>query len=130
MTDAVFAADPARLLIAAAAGILLLLLLIIKFKFHPVHFLTDQCTGNRSWSWYAGPDTGRYGGKGSGKDTAGNCTADWSGIIIRWYPGSIGRSTVCCADVGEPILERKGGNCTWNYRTCGRNDGFSLRQVW
>ena len=36
MTDAVFAADPARLLIAAAAGILLLLLLIIKFKFHPV----------------------------------------------------------------------------------------------
>ena len=36
MTDAVFSADPARLLIAAAAGILLLLLLIIKFKFHPV----------------------------------------------------------------------------------------------
>ena len=36
MTNAVFAADPARLLIAAAAGLLLLLLLIIKFKFHPV----------------------------------------------------------------------------------------------
>ena len=36
MTEAVFAADPARLLIAAAAGIVLLLLLIIKFKIHPV----------------------------------------------------------------------------------------------
>ena len=36
MTEPVFAADPARLLIAAAAGILLLLLLIIKFKIHPV----------------------------------------------------------------------------------------------
>ena len=36
MSETVFAADPARLLIAAAAGIVLLLLLIIKFKFHPV----------------------------------------------------------------------------------------------
>ena len=36
MTQGVFAADPARLLIAAVAGIALLLLLIIKFKFHPV----------------------------------------------------------------------------------------------
>ena len=36
MTETVFAADPARLLIAAAAGIILLLLLIIKFKLHPV----------------------------------------------------------------------------------------------
>lgn len=36
MTEAVFAADPARLLIAAATGIVLLLLLIIKFKIHPV----------------------------------------------------------------------------------------------
>ena len=40
MTEAVFAADPARLLIAAAAGIVLLLLLIIKFKIHPV--LSDE----------------------------------------------------------------------------------------
>ena len=36
MSETVFAADPARLLIAAAAGIVLLLLLIIKFKIHPV----------------------------------------------------------------------------------------------
>ncbi len=36
MMEPVFAADPARLLIAAAVGILLLLLLIIKFKVHPV----------------------------------------------------------------------------------------------
>ena len=36
MSETVFAADPARLLIAAAAGIILLLLLIIKFKIHPV----------------------------------------------------------------------------------------------
>lgn len=36
MTEAVFAAEPSRLLIAAAAGIVLLLLLIIKFKIHPV----------------------------------------------------------------------------------------------
>lgn len=36
MTEAVFAAEPIRLLIAAAAGIVILLLLIIKFKLHPV----------------------------------------------------------------------------------------------
>ena len=36
MTETVFAAEPARLLIAAAAGIILLLILIIKFKVHPV----------------------------------------------------------------------------------------------
>ena len=36
MTDAVFAADPIRLLIAAAAGIILLLVLIIKFNIYPV----------------------------------------------------------------------------------------------
>ena len=36
MTEAAFAAEPSRLLIAAAAGIVLLLLLIIKFKLHPV----------------------------------------------------------------------------------------------
>ena len=36
MMEPVFAADPARLLIAAAAGIVLLLVLIIKLKLHPV----------------------------------------------------------------------------------------------
>lgn len=36
MTEAAFAAEPSRVLIAAAAGIVLLLLLIIKFKLHPV----------------------------------------------------------------------------------------------
>ncbi len=36
MTEAVFVAEPLRLLIAAAVGIVLLLLLIIKFKIHPV----------------------------------------------------------------------------------------------
>lgn len=36
MTEAVFAAEPTRLLIAAAVGIILLLWLIIKIKIHPV----------------------------------------------------------------------------------------------
>ena len=36
MTEPVFAAEPARLLIAAAAGIVLLLILIIRFKIYPV----------------------------------------------------------------------------------------------
>ena len=45
MTDTVFAADPARLLIAAAAGIALLLLLIIKFKVHPVLSLLISALG-------------------------------------------------------------------------------------
>ena len=36
MAEAVFAADPVRLLIAAGAGIVLLLVLIIRFKLHPV----------------------------------------------------------------------------------------------
>lgn len=39
MTEAVFAAEPTRLLIAAAVGIILLLLLIIKIKIHPVSSL-------------------------------------------------------------------------------------------
>ena len=36
MTDPVFVAESARLLIAAGTGIILLLLLIIKFKIHPI----------------------------------------------------------------------------------------------
>ena len=36
MTEPVFQAEPARLLIAAAAGVVLLLVLIIKFKIYPV----------------------------------------------------------------------------------------------
>lgn len=36
MEEAVFVADPARLLIAAAVGIIVLLVLIIRFKLHPV----------------------------------------------------------------------------------------------
>ena len=36
MTEAVFAAEPIRLIISAIAGIAILLLLILKFKFHPV----------------------------------------------------------------------------------------------
>lgn len=36
MTEAVFTADPLRLIVSAAAGILILLFLIIKFKLHPV----------------------------------------------------------------------------------------------
>ncbi|MDD4850287.1 MAG: gluconate:H+ symporter [Gemmiger sp.] len=36
MTEAVFTADPARLIISAVAGIAILLILIIKFKLHPV----------------------------------------------------------------------------------------------
>lgn len=36
MTEAVFSADPIRLVISAIVGIAILLLLIIKFKLHPV----------------------------------------------------------------------------------------------
>lgn len=36
MTEAVFSADPIRLVISAIVGIVILLLLIIKFKLHPV----------------------------------------------------------------------------------------------
>lgn len=36
MTEATFAAEPGRLLMAASAGIICLLILIIKFKLHPV----------------------------------------------------------------------------------------------
>ena len=43
MTEAVFAADPSRLLIAAAAGIVLLLLLIIKFKTSSGIIPADLC---------------------------------------------------------------------------------------
>ena len=36
MTEAVFAAEPIRLIISAIAGIAILLLLILKCKLHPV----------------------------------------------------------------------------------------------
>ena len=48
MTEAVFAADPTRLLVAAAAGIVLLLLLSIV--------PADLCISNRARSWNAGSD--------------------------------------------------------------------------
>ena len=46
MTEAVFAAEPSRLLIAATVGIILLLLLIIKFKIHPVLSLLISALGS------------------------------------------------------------------------------------
>lgn len=109
MTDAVFAADPARLLIAAAAGILLLLLLIIKFKFHPVLSLLISALVIGLGAGMPVPTTGRYGGKGSRRDTAGNCITDRSGIIVRRHPGSIRRGTVRSPDAGEPVRKEKGG---------------------
>ena len=36
MTEAVFAAEPVRLIISAIAGIAILLILILKCKLHPV----------------------------------------------------------------------------------------------
>ena len=58
MTEAAFAAEPSRLLIAAAAGIVLLLLLIIKFKTSPGIIPADLSSGYRAWSRHAGSDSG------------------------------------------------------------------------
>ena len=129
MTEAVFAADPARLLIAAAAGILLLLLLIIKFKIHPVLSLADHCTDHRTRSRHAGSDSGRYSRKRSRRDTAGNCIADRPWLIVRRDTGSIGRSTVRCADIGEPVWRRKRQGLLLELQDLLSERRYSLRQV-
>ena len=64
MTEAAFAAEPSRLLIAAAAGIVLLLLLIIKFKIHPVLSLLISALVIGLGAGYAGSDSGQHSREG------------------------------------------------------------------
>lgn len=85
MTDAVFAADPTRLLIAAAAGIILLLVLIIKFKIYPVLSLLISALVIGLGAGMPVPDTDRYGRKRRRGDLAGNCAVDWYGFTVRRY---------------------------------------------
>ncbi len=103
MTETVFAADPARLLIAAAAGILLLLLLIIKFKIHPGIVSADLCTGYRAWSRDAGSDAGKHCRKRCRRNLTGNHTPDRTGLSVRWDIGSVGWRTVRCSDTGKQV---------------------------
>ena len=81
MTEAVFVAEPTRLLIAATVGIILLLLLIIKIKIHPVIITADLSTGYWTWSRNAGSNTGKHSSKGCRRDFAGNRVADRSWIL-------------------------------------------------
>ena len=66
MTEPVFAAESARLLIAAAAGIILLLLLIIKFKIS-----SDLSLLISAWLLDLEPECRFNSGKYSGKRCRG-----------------------------------------------------------
>lgn len=80
MTDAIFAADPIRLLIAAAAGIILLLVLIIKFKIYPVLSLLISALVIGLGAGMPVPTLMDTVEKG-----AGNCAVDWYGFTVRRY---------------------------------------------
>lgn len=100
MSETVFAADPARLLIAAAAGIVLLLLLIIKFKIHPVLSLLSSALVIGLGAGMPVPTLVNTVEKGAGETLQGICIADRSGFSVRRNTGGVGRRTVCCTDTG------------------------------
>ena len=101
MTEAAFAAEPSRLLIAAAAGIVLLLLLIIKFKLHPVLSLLISALVIGLGAGMPVPTLVSTVEKGAGETLQGNCIIDWTGIFIWRDSGGIRRSAVRCPDTGK-----------------------------
>ncbi len=82
MTEAVFVAEPSRLLIAAAAGIVLLLLIIKNLK-SPGIIPADLCTGYWAWRRNAGSNAGKHSGKRRRRNPTGNHTTDWTGFFVR-----------------------------------------------
>ena len=95
MTEAVFAAEPTRLLIAAAVGIILLLLLIIKIKIHPVLSLLISALIIGLGAGMPVPTLVSTVEKGAGETLQG---IDRSWIFVWRNSGSIRRCTVRCTD--------------------------------
>lgn len=99
MTDTVFAADPARLLIAAAAGIALLLLLIIKFKVHPVLSLLISALGIGLGAGMPVPTLVSTVEKGAGETLQGIVLlAHRSRLPVRRRAGGVRRRPVRSSD--------------------------------
>ena len=92
MTEPVFVAESARLLIAAGTGIILLLLLIIKFKIHPILSLLISAL---------------VIGLGAGMpvptlvSTVEKGPVNWTWFFVWRNPGSIRRCTMCCPDFDQ-----------------------------
>lgn len=124
MTEAVFAADPARLLIAAATGIVLLLLLIIKFKIHPVLSLLISALVIGLGAGMPVPTLVNTVEKGAGETLQGDRFADWSWFAVWRHTGSIRRCSVCCTNADQSVWRKKGRHCPWNHRTNRRYDCF------
>ena len=129
MTDAVFAADPARLLIAAAAGILLLLLLIIKFKFHPVLSLLISALVIGLGAGMPVPTLVDTVEKGAGETL--------QGIVLLIGLGSlfggileVSGGAQCVAQTLVNRLERKRRELHLELQDLWSERRFSLRQVW
>lgn len=101
MTEPVFVAESARLLIAAGTGIILLLLLIIKFKIHPILSLLISALVIGLGAGMPVPTPGKYSGKRCGGYLAGNYPINWTWLFVWRNPGSIRRCTMCCPDFDQ-----------------------------
>ena len=111
MTEPVFAADPARLLIAAAAGILLLLLLIIKFKIHPVLSLLIAALVIGLGAGMPVPTLVSTVENGAGETLQGIILLIGLGSLfsVRRDIGSVRRRTVRCQTLVSKFGEKKAG---------------------
>ena len=98
MTEPVFVAESARLLIAAGTGIILLLLLIIKFKIHPILSLLISALVIGLGAGMPVPTLVSTVEKGAGDTLQG---INWTWLFVWRNPGSIRRCTMCCPDFDQ-----------------------------
>ena len=101
MTEPVFVAESARLLIAAGTGIILLLLLIIKFKIHPILSLLISALVIGLGAGMPVPTLVSTVEKRCGGYLAGNYPINWTWLFVWRNPGSIRRCTMCCPDFDQ-----------------------------
>lgn len=100
MTEPVFVAESARLLIAAGTGIILLLLLIIKFKIHPILSLLISALVIGLGAGMPVPTLVSTVEKVLGIPCR-NCPINWTWLFVWRNPGSIRRCTMCCPDFDQ-----------------------------
>lgn len=101
MTEPVFVAESARLLIAAGTGIILLLLLIIKFKIHPILSLLISALVIGLGAGMPVPTLVSTVEKGAGDTLQGIVLLIWTWLFVWRNPGSIRRCTMCCQDFDQ-----------------------------
>ncbi len=124
MTDAVFAADPIRLLIAAAAGIILLLVLIIKFNIYPVLSLLISALVIGLGAGMPVPTLMDTVEKGAGETLQGIVLLIGMGSLFGGILEISGGAQCVAQTLVNRFGEKKSRNCTWSYRSGSWNYGF------